>query len=312
VRRYIINRFLMAVVTLLTVTTLTFFLMHAIPGDPFTKEGNMPPGVYQNLMKYYNLDKPLMVQYGMYLKSLTHFDFGPSLKSDVISVNDYIKDGAPISFHLGIQALIIAVFFGLILGVIASLNHNKWPDYLSMVLAILGISVPSFILATVLINYIAVGLGILPVAQWGTWQQTVLPSLSLAAMPMALVARLMRSGMLEVLGQDYIKTAKAKGLTKSAVIVKHAIRNAILPIVSVLGIIAANLLTGSFIIEHIFGIPGIGEMFVKGIFNRDYPVITGATVFYGAILVIFMFTVDVAYTIIDPRIKLSGGGSDAI
>ncbi len=310
--RYVLKRFIMAVITILVVTTITFFLMHVIPGDPFTKEGNMPPGVYQNLTKYYHLDKPLLVQYGMYLKSLAHFDFGPSLKSDVISVNDYIKNGAPISFHLGLQALAIALFFGLILGVVASLNHNRWPDFLCMVMAIIGISVPSFIMATFLINYIAVDLGILPVAQWGTWQQTILPSISLAMMPMAFVARLMRSSMLEVLGQDYIKTAKAKGLTKNVVIVKHAIRNAVLPIISVLGVIAANLVTGSFIIEYIFGIPGIGEMFVKGIQNRDYPVILGSSIFYCAILVMLMFIVDIAYTLIDPRIKLTGGTKDAI
>lgn len=305
--RYILKRFIMAIITIWVVTTITFFLMHVIPGDPFTKEGNMPPGVYQNLTRYYNLDKPLLVQYGIYLKSVAQLDFGPSLKSDVISVNDYIKNGAPISLHLGLQALAIALFFGLILGVVASLNHNRWPDYLSMLIAIIGISVPSFIMATFLINYIAVGLGILPVAQWGTWQQTILPSISLAMMPMAFVARLMRSSMLEVLGQDYIKTAKAKGLTKNVVIVKHAIRNAILPIISVLGVIAANLVTGSFIIEYIFGIPGIGEMFVKGIQNRDYPVVLGSSIFYCAILVMLMFIVDIAYTLIDPRIKLTGG-----
>ncbi len=305
--RYVLKRFIMAVITIWVVTTITFFLMHVIPGDPFTKEGNMPPGVYQNLTRYYNLDKPLLVQYGIYLKSVAQLDFGPSLKSDVISVNDYIKNGAPISLHLGLQALAIALFFGLILGVVASLNHNRWPDFLCMLLAIIGISVPSFIMATFLINYIAVGLGILPVAQWGTWQQTILPSISLAMMPMAFVARLMRSSMLEVLGQDYIKTAKAKGLTKNVVIVKHAIRNAILPIISVLGVIAANLVTGSFIIEYIFGIPGIGEMFVKGIQNRDYPVVLGSSIFYCAILVMLMFIVDIAYKLIDPRIKLTGG-----
>lgn len=302
----------MAVVTIWAVTTITFFLMHAIPGDPFTKEGNMPPGVYQNLMKYYKLDQPLIVQYGNYLLALTHFDFGPSIFTEAITVNDYIREGAPISFHLGLQALIFAVTFGLILGVIASLNHNRWPDYLSMIVAIIGISVPGFLMATFLINYVAVGWGILPVAQWGTWQQTVLPSISLALMPMAFIARLMRSSMLEVMGQDFIKTAKAKGLTQNVIILRHAIRNAILPIISVLGVIAANLVTGSFIIEYIFAIPGIGEMFVKGIQNRDYPVILGSTIFYCAILVLLMFVVDVAYTFIDPRIKLSGGTKDEI
>lgn len=309
--RYIINRLLLAFVTLWVVVTLTFFLMHSIPGDPFTKEGTMPPGVYQNLLKYYNLDKPLIVQYGMYLKSLARFDFGPSLKSSVISVNYYITKGFPISAHLGLQALTIAITFGLIFGTLAALNHNKAQDYFSMVLAIIGISVPSFIMATLLINYVAVEWKWLPVATWKTWRHTILPSVSLAMMPMAVIARLMRSSMLEVLSQDYIKTAKAKGLSQSLIIIKHGIRNAILPVVTVLGTIATNLVTGSFIIEHIFGIPGIGEMFVKGIFNRDYPVILGVTVFYSFILIMLTLLVDVLYTFIDPRIKLAGGSQNA-
>jgi ABC-type dipeptide/oligopeptide/nickel transport system permease component len=297
----------MALLTLWVVITLTFILMHAIPGNPFAKEGKMPPGVYENLLKYYNLDKPLAVQYFLYLKSLLRLDFGPSLKSSVITVNYYIKNGFPVSLHLGIQALIIAITFGLILGVVASLNHNSWPDYLSMVIAIIGISVPSFILATVLINYAGVEWKLFPVSGWKSWKYTVLPSISLAMMPMAYIARLMRSSMLEVLRQDYIKTAKAKGLSRGVIIVKHAIRNAILPIVTVLGIITANLVTGSFVIERIFGIPGMGEMFVKGIFNRDYPVILGSTVFYSAILILLNFVVDVTYTFIDPRIKITEG-----
>ncbi|MBZ4645454.1 MAG: oligopeptide transport system permease protein [Petroclostridium sp.] len=305
--KYILKRFAMALLTLWVVITLTFILMHAIPGNPFAKEGKMPPGVYENLLKYYNLDKPLAVQYFLYLKSLLRLDFGPSLKSSVITVNYYIKNGFPVSLHLGIQALIIAITFGLILGVVASLNHNSWPDYLSMVIAIIGISVPSFILATVLINYAGVEWKLFPVSGWKSWKYTVLPSISLAMMPMAYIARLMRSSMLEVLRQDYIKTAKAKGLSRGVIIVKHAIRNAILPIVTVLGIITANLVTGSFVIERIFGIPGMGEMFVKGIFNRDYPVILGSTVFYSAILILLNFVVDVTYTFIDPRIKITEG-----
>lgn len=305
--KYILKRFAMALLTLWVVITLTFILMHAIPGNPFAKEGKMPPGVYENLLKYYNLDKPLAVQYFLYLKSLLRLDFGPSLKSSVITVNYYIKNGFPVSLHLGIQALIIAITFGLILGVVASLNHNSWPDYLSMVIAIIGISVPSFILATVLINYAGVEWKLFPVSGWKSWKYTVLPSISLAMMPMAYIARLMRSSMLEVLRQDYIKTAKAKGLSRGVIIIKHAIRNAILPIVTVLGIITANLVTGSFVIERIFGIPGMGEMFVKGIFNRDYPVILGSTVFYSAILILLNFVVDVTYTFIDPRIKITEG-----
>jgi ABC-type dipeptide/oligopeptide/nickel transport system permease component len=304
---YIVKRFLLALITLWVVITITFVLMHSIPGNPFAKEGRMPPGVYQNLQKHYNLDQPLIVQYGIYLKSLMRFDFGPSLKSSTISVNYYIRKGFPISAHLGLQALLVAVTFGILFGVLAALNHNKWPDYIAMILAIIGISVPSFILATILINFVAVEWKLLPVATWKSWSHTILPSISLAMMPMAYIARLMRSSMLEVMGQDYIKTARSKGLSQSIVILRHAIRNAILPVVTVLSTITAGLLTGSFIIEKIFGIPGMGEMFVKSISNRDYPVILGATIFYSAILILLTFVVDIAYTFVDPRIKITGG-----
>jgi ABC-type dipeptide/oligopeptide/nickel transport system permease component len=308
VAKYILKRIGMAIVTIWFVITITFVLMPAIPGNPFAKEGTMPKAIYENLQRHYNLDKPLIVQYGIYLKDITlHFDFGPSMKSDILTVNDYIRKGFPISLHLGIQALLFALTFGLIFGVIASLNHNKLPDYLSMILAIIGISVPSFILATLFINYISVEWGLLPTAGWKGWSYTILPSLSLAMLPMAFIARLMRSSMLEVLGQDYIITAKAKGLSRSIIILKHAIRNAILPVVTVLGTLTANLVTGSFVIEKIFAVPGMGEMFVKGIFNRDYPVILGTAIFYSALLIVLILVIDIAYTFIDPRIKLTGG-----
>lgn len=304
--KYILKRLFFVVITIWAVITITFIIMHAIPGNPFAKEGTMPEAVLKNLEAHYNLDKPLIIQYFLYFKGLLQFDFGPSLKSQSITVNDYIRSGFPISLHLGLQAMAIAIPFGLIFGVIASLFKNRWPDHLSMIIAILGISVPSFILATYLINFFAVKWEFFPVATWKSWSHTVLPSLALAFSPMAYIARLMRSSMLEVLGQDYILTAKAKGLGKGMIIIKHAIRNAILPVTTVLGILIANVVTGSFIIEHIFGIPGMGEMFVKGIFNRDYPVILGSTVFYSAILILLILIVDIAYTWIDPRIKVSG------
>lgn len=304
--KYTLKRLLWAILTLWVIITITFIIMKIIPGNPFAREGAMPPAVYNNLQRHYNLDKPEIVQYGMYLKSLVQLDFGPSMKSQTLTVNDYIKKGFPVSLHLGLQALVLAVTFGLILGVVASLYRNKWPDYLAMILAIIGISVPSFILATFLINYVAVEWRLLPVATWKSWAHTILPTISLAMMPMAYIARLMRSSMLEVMNQDYILTAKAKGLGKSTIIIKHAIRNAILPVITVLGILTANLVTGSFIIEHIFGIPGMGEMFVNSIFNRDYSAILGSTVFYSAILIFLIFIVDIAYTWIDPRIKVTG------
>lgn len=303
--KYTLNRLFWAIITVWVIITLTFIIMKIIPGNPFAKEGPMPPAVYNNLQRHYNLDKPEIVQYGMYLKSVLQLDFGPSMKSKSITVNDYIKNGFPISLHLGLQALFIAVSFGLILGVIAALNRNRWPDYSSMLLAIIGLSIPNFVLATFLIHYVAVEWKLLPVATWKSWAHTILPSIALAMMPMAYIARLMRSSMLEVMSQDYILTAKAKGLSGSIIIIKHAIRNAILPVVTVLGILTANLVTGSFIIEYIFGVPGMGEMFVNSIFNRDYPVILGSTIFYSIILIGLIFIVDIAYTWIDPRIKIT-------
>ena len=305
--KYIIKRIGFALLVIWVVITLTFIIMHSIPGNPFAKEGRMPESVYLNLQRHFNLDKPLTEQYWLYLKSVVKLDLGPSMKSSTMSVNDFIANGFPISAHLGLQALLLAIAAGLILGVIASLKHNKWPDNLSMVLAIVGISVPSFVMATILQNYVAVQWKILPVATWRSWWHTILPTISLAAMPTAFIARLMRSSMLEVLSQDYIKTAKAKGLAASAVIIKHAIRNAILPVITVLGIIMANLMTGSFIIEKIFGIPGMGDLFVKSIGNRDYTVILGATIFYSTLLTLFTLIIDLAYKLIDPRIKVTGG-----
>ncbi|MFD2444735.1 ABC transporter permease [Bacillus sp. CGMCC 1.16607] len=303
---FIVKRFLWALVTIWAIISITFIVMHSVPGDPFAREGTMPESVYQNLRSFYNLDEPRIVQYGLYLKQIAQFDFGPSLKSQTLTVNDYIEKGFPVSLQLGLQALLVAVIFGVILGVIAAFNRNKWPDYLAMVLAIIGISVPSFILAYVLINYLAVEWRLLPVATWQSMKHTILPTISLAMLPMAYIARLMRSSMLEVLNQDYMVTAKSKGLNRGFILLKYGLRNAILPVVTVLGIIAANLVTGSFIVESIFGVPGIGEMFVKGIFNRDYPVILGSTIFYSMILIFLILIVDIAYTWIDPRIKLTG------
>ncbi|MCM3766336.1 ABC transporter permease [Neobacillus niacini] len=304
--KYIFKRFLWSILTLWAVITVTFMIMHFIPGDPFAREGTMPEAVYKNLNEHYHLDQPLFIQYTRYLTSLIQFDFGPSLKSNTMTVNDFIKQGFPVSLHLGTQAILLAVVLGMILGVVAAYNRNKWQDYLSMILAIVGISVPSFIMATFLINFFAVKWGIFPVATWKSWAHTVLPTIALSMMPMAFIARLMRSSMLEVLSQDYMITAKAKGLKGKFILIHYAIKNAILPVVTVLGILTANLITGSFIIESIFGIPGIGELFVKGIFNRDYPVILGSTVFYSMILIFLIFIIDIAYTWLDPRIKVIG------
>lgn len=303
---FLLKRLIGIVITLFVITTLTFFLMHAIPGDPFTSEKKIPETVLKNLYAYYGLDQPLYLQYLKYMKGIFTLDFGPSFKSETRGVNDIIADGFPVSARLGIQSILIAVIFGITLGVIAALKHNGLIDYLSMIFAIVGISVPSFILATLLIHYFAVKWGIFPVAMWGSWEHTILPSIALAMTPLAYIARLMRSSVLEVLSQDYIKTAIAKGVFGSRFILKHVARNAILPVVTVLGPISAGILTGSFIIEQIFGIPGLGKYFVSSIVERDYPVILGTAVFFSTILVLLVFLVDIAYGFIDPRIRLTG------
>lgn len=307
-RKYVFKRVLMAIITIWAVITITFVLMHSVPGNPFRKEGKMPAVIYENLQKKYGLDKPLTEQYTIYLGNILQGDLGDSMKSRVETVNDMVERGFPVSATIGAQALLIALTFGPLLGVIAALYQNKIPDYFAMVIAIIGISVPSFIMGTLFIQFIAKNIPGIPIGGWGTFAHTILPSIALASMPMATMARLMRSSMLEVLNQDYIKTAQSKGLKKSTVIIKHAVRNAILPVVSALGTIVSNLVVGSFVIEKIFGIPGLGYFFVTSISNRDYPLIMGTTIFYAVILVTMLFIVDIAYMMIDPRIKLMKEG----
>ncbi|MGL4737341.1 MAG: ABC transporter permease [Cellulosilyticaceae bacterium] len=301
--RYIVKRFLMGLVTLWAVITITFVIMHTIPGNPFSKEGKMPPGVYNNLMRHYNLDKPKSEQYVLYLKNLAKLDLGPSITNKTRTVNDYIKDNFPVSLQLAVVALIFATVFGILLGIIAALRRNGWPDYLCTIIAIIGISVPSFIMSTVMIDVFAVKLHLVPTSGWGKLENRILPTIALSLMPLAYIARMMRSSMIEVMGQDYIKTAKAKGLSSTQVVLKHALRNAIIPVTTVVGITAANMVVGSFIIEKIFRIPGLGKYFTQSVFNRDYPVILGTTIFYSAILIFMNFIVDILYVIIDPRIR---------
>ncbi|MBM7702567.1 ABC transporter permease [Metabacillus iocasae] len=305
--KYIGKRLLYMLLSLFLIITATFFLMRAAPGGPFASEKKLPPEIEANLNAYYGLDKPWYGQYFDYLTSIVKWDFGPSFKYKGQTVNDLISDGFPVSFMLGMEAIFLALAIGVLLGVIASLNHNRWPDYSAMIVAVLGISVPSFIMATVLQYFLAIKLGLFPVARWESWAHTVLPALALASTPMAFIARLTRSSMLEVLSNDYIKTAKAKGLSKPVITVKHAIRNAMLPVVSYMGPLTAGILTGSFVIEKIFGIPGLGAHFVTSITNRDYTVIMGVTVFYSILLLVSILIVDILYGLIDPRIKLTGG-----
>jgi len=292
------------VVGLLVIVTVVFFLMHAIPGGPFASEKKLPPEIIRNLNARYHLDDPLWKQYRDYLGNLVRGDLGPSFKYQDRTVNDLVKEGFPVSATLGAIAVGLALIVGCLAGIIAALRHNMWQDYTAIVLATINFSVPSFIMAALLMYIFALKLAWLPAAMWGTPQQVVLPALALSAYPTAFIASLMRSSMLEVLQQDYIKTARAKGLSERAVIWRHGIRNAILPVITYLGPLIAGVFTGSFIIERIFAIPGLGEHFVTSISNRDYTVILGVTVFYSAFLMSMNFLVDIAYVVIDPRIKL--------
>lgn len=302
--KYLIKKGAILLASLFIVTTLTFFLMHAIPGDPFVQERAIPEEILKAMHKHYGLDQPLYIQFGKYLKGILSFEFGPSFKYEGRTVNDIISDGFPVSFYLGMEALCIAVFGGIFLGSIASLNHLRWHDHLTMALAVVGISVPSFILASFLQYFLAMKLDLLPVARWGDFSQSIMPAISLAALPMAFIARLTRSNMIEVMQQDYIQTAKSKGLNSFQIIFRHVTRNALLPVITYLGPLTAAILTGSFAIEKIFGIPGLGQWFVTSITNRDYTVIMGTTIFYSAILMLCVFLVDLLYCLIDPRIQI--------
>ena len=303
---YIIKRFVASLVTLWIVVTATFFLMHALPGGPFDGEKKLPDQVKKNLEAKFGLDKPVHQQYIMYLKNLLRGDLGPSIRYEGRTVNDIIKYSFPASAKLGSISIVVAVLLGTYMGVIAALNQGKWQDRLTMVIATLGVTVPSFVLATALIYLFSVKMGLLPSIGLDGPANYILPVIALSGYPMSFIARLSRSSLLDVIRQDYIRTAKAKGLSKNAVIYKHALRNALIPIVTYLGPLVAGILTGSFVVEQIFGIPGLGREFVQNITNRDAMTITGVTVFYGALLIACNFIVDLLYAVIDPRIKLEG------
>lgn len=303
-KRYLARRFISTFFALFVIVTTTFFLMKAIPGDPFTQEKALPQEILDALYEHYKLNDPFYVQYGNYLKSVVTLDLGPSFKYKARSVNDIIISGFPISALLGLEAMFIAIVMGVSLGTLAALFQNQWQDWLAMFIAVLGISIPSFILASFLQYLLSIKLDLFPVARWGSFSQSVLPALSLAALPCAFIARLVRTSMVEVLHMDYIKTARSKGIKELRVMIKHALKNAMLPVVTYLGMLTANILTGSFIIEKIFGIPGLGGWFINSVTNRDYTVIMGITVFYSMILLLSIFLVDVIYVKIDPRMKM--------
>jgi oligopeptide transport system permease protein len=303
--KYLLNRIGSSLAAMLVIITVTFFLMHSIPGGPFTEEKAVPPEVAKNIEARYHFNDPLLKQYWDYLKKAAQLDLGPSFKYPGRTVNDLINDGFPISASIGIIAILVALGLGIPAGILSALRHNRWQDNLVMFVAIVGVSVPSFIMATLLQFIFAFKLRWLPAALWGTPKHIVLPVLALSALPLAFFARLIRSSMLEVLSQDYIRTARSKGLGEAAVVIGHVLKNALIPLITVLGPMIANLLTGTFIIERIFAIPGLGRHFVNSIYNRDYTVILGLTVFYALLLLAMNLAVDITYALIDPRIKLT-------
>jgi oligopeptide transport system permease protein len=303
VTNYFVRKIGTLIASLFIVATVTFFLMQAVPGDPFTQDKAVPEEILKSMQRYYGLDKPWYVQYGKYLVGLATWNLGPSFKYQGRTVNEIIGEGFPVSLTLGLEALCIALGAGLILGTISALKRGKWHDHLTVVIAVFGISVPSFIMATCLQYVFAIQLDLVPVARWGSVAQSILPSLSLAALPTAYIARLTRANMLEVLQQDYIQTARCKGLNTFQVVTRHVLRNALMPVVTYLGPLTAAVVTGSFIVEKIFGIPGLGNWFVTSITNRDYTVIMGTTVFYSALLLGSVFFVDILYGVLDPRLK---------
>jgi len=284
--------------------------MQAAPGGPFTAERKLPPKLEEQMNEAYGLNDPIHVQYVDYLVRIAKWDFGPSFNNVGQSVNDIINRSFKYSLILGVEAILLALSVGVFLGVIAALYHNKFADYTAMIIAVLGISVPSFILAAVLQYVFAFKLQLLPIAKFTSFAHSVLPAIALATTPLAFIARLMRSSMLEVLNSDYIKTAKAKGLNNRVTIYRHGIRNAILPVVSYLGPLVISILTGSFIIETIFAIPGLGNEFVESVTNRDYTVIMGTTVFFSVLLLFSILIVDIIYGLIDPRIKITAKEGD--
>ncbi|MCL4553832.1 MAG: ABC transporter permease [Actinobacteria bacterium] len=301
--RYILRRFISSAISLWVIITLTFLLMHAVPGGPFSFEKKLPEAIIRNLNARYHLDWPLWKQYLDYFKNLARFDLGPSFKYEARTVNDIIRDGFPVSAELGAIAVGLCLLVGIPAGIISALRHNKWQDNTAMFSSAVLVSVPDFVLATFLIFIFAVWLRILPPARWGTVQQAILPAVSLSGFPIAFIARLMRSSMLETIQQDYIRTAKAKGLPEMVVIYRHAIKNAMIPVITYLGPLIAGIFTGVFVVEQIFGIPGLGRHYVTSIYNRDYTVILGVTVFYAGFLIFMNFLVDVAYVFLDPRIS---------
>lgn len=298
-----LRRLLTAVPTLLVLVTVTFFLMRAAPGGPFDGERALPPEIEATLAAEFHLDEPLWQQFGRYLAGLARGDLGPSFQYEGFRVSELIAKGAPVSAIVGFSALLLALLGGVGLGAVAAIHRGSGIDRAVMLLALAGLSIPPYVTAPLLILLFALGLAWLPAGGWGTVSAAILPAIALALPQVAAIARLTRGSLAEVLAAPYIRTARAKGLPEGVIVLRHALKPALLPVLSYLGPAAAGLMTGSVVVEQIFGIPGIGRYFVQGALNRDYTLVLGVVLFYGAVVVAFNFIVDLAYGVLDPRVQ---------
>lgn len=300
---FILRRLLIIIPMALLVVTVTWGLIRLAPGNFYSTEKKLPPAIEENIRKKYGLDKPWYQQYGIMMMNIVQLDFGDSLKYQGQSVNDIIRRHLPYSATLGILAYLLALVLGLSAGIIAALKQNSAFDYASMALAMLGLSVPNFVLGPILVLFFALGLFIFPPARWGGALSLVLPVITLAAIYTAYIARMTRAGMLEVLRSDYIRTARAKGLSETTVLLRHALRGGIIPVVSFTGPALAALLAGSIVVEKIFSIPGLGNIFIQSVFNRDEPLILGIVAFISILIMVLNLLVDISYGFLDPRIR---------
>ena len=308
--RYVLNRFIVSLLTIWVVITIIFFLIRFLPGDPFTSDREVPARIRANMLARFGLDKPLHQQYFLYLWNLvTKGDMGPSMKYEARSVSAIIAYSFPASAKIGLLVVIASVVAGVNMGIVAALNHGRFTDRFFMVLTTLGVTVPSFVLANLLILTFSLKFRILPPTGYGQARHLVLPVIALAGYSTAFITRITRSKYLEVVKQDYIRTARAKGLSRAAVVFKHVMRNSMIPVVTYLGPLVAAVLTGSFVVETIFAIPGLGREFVLSINNRDYTMVLGVSIFYSCLIILCNFVVDMLYVLIDPRIKFENAES---
>lgn len=301
--RFIARRLLQVIPVLFVIITATFFMVRFVPGGPFTTEKVIPPEILRNLEAHYGLDQPLWRQYFSYLGQIARGDFGPSFKYANRSVNEIIADKLPVSLELGSLSLVVALIVGVPLGVLAAVRRNTWLDYLAGSVGMLGICVPTFVLGPLLVLYFSIHLGWVNASGWYTWQDRILPSLTLGLVYAAYLMRLTRGGMLEVLNQDYIRTARAKGASETRIVLRHGLRGGLLPVVSFLGPAIAGILTGSFIIETIFQIPGLGREFVNSAFNRDYTLVLGTVILYASLIILLNLVADIVQVWLNPKLK---------